>query len=210
VSSTWLLMQFIPTILRCESGIRLWGATVTLKTVAEEPFEPERPGEEVAKPEKQEGALVSCVVPRILGLDVGDRRIGLALSDPLGYTAQPLFTLHRTGRRADLKSMGRVLRKHGVTEAVVGNPLYMSGDQSPQAAKAQAFAEELRVEFGITVHLWDERLTTTEAHRHLDDAGHAAIGRKGIIDQVAAVLILQSFLEARRNERAREGGSDLV
>jgi putative holliday junction resolvase len=143
-------------------------------------------------------------VPRILGLDVGDRRIGLAISDPLGYTAQPLFTLHRMGRRADLKSVARVLRKHGVAEVVVGNPLYMSGDQSPQAAKAQAFAEELRAEFGITVHLWDERLTTTEAHRHLDDAGHSGgRERKGIIDQVAAILILQSFLEARANLRGR-------
>ena len=145
--------------------------------------------------------------PRILGFDVGDRRIGLAISDPLGYTAQPLFTLHRAGRKADLKSVARVLRKHGVKEAVVGNPLYMSGDQSPQAAKAQAFAEELRTEFGVTVHLWDERLTTTQAHRHLDEAGHAAMGRKGIIDQVAAVLILQSFLEARANERGRIVGS---
>lgn len=148
------------------------------------------------------------LVPRVVGFDVGDRRIGLAISDPLGYTAQPLFTLHRTGRRADLKSIGRMLRKHGVTEAVVGNPLYMSGDQSPQAAKAQAFAEELRTEFGITVHLWDERLTTTEAHRYLDDAGHASGpgpgGRKGIIDQVAAVLILQAFLQARENRIERE------
>lgn len=149
------------------------------------------------------GALVA----RVLGFDVGDRRIGLAISDPLGYTAQPLFTLHRAGKRADLKSVARVLRKHGVTEAVVGNPLYMSGDQSPQAAKAQAFAEDLRTELGLTVHLWDERLTTTQAHRHLDDAGHAAMGRKGIIDQVAAVLILQSFLEARANERGRSEGS---
>jgi putative holliday junction resolvase len=143
------------------------------------------------------------LVPRILGFDVGDRRIGLAISDPLGYTAQPLFTLHRTGRRADLKAVARMLRKHAVTEAVVGNPLYMSGDQSPQATKAQAFAEDLRTEFGITVHLWDERLTTTQAHRHLDEAGHAAMGRKGIIDQVAAVLILQSFLEARESQRGR-------
>ena len=146
-------------------------------------------------------ASISKREPRVLGLDVGDRRIGLALSDPLGYTAQPLFTLHRTNRRADLKSIARVLRKHGVIEAVVGNPLYMSGDQSPQATKAQAFAEDLRTEFGMTVHLWDERLTTTQAHRHLDDAGHAAMGRKGIIDQVAAVLILQSFLEARSHRR---------
>jgi putative holliday junction resolvase len=184
---------------RCTLSRLFYGATFTLKTVMGDSFKPETPDSEAAAPQKQEGALV----PRVLGFDVGDRRIGLAISDPLGYTAQPLFTLHRTGRRADLKSVARVLRKHGVTEAVVGNPLYMSGDQSPQAAKAQAFAEDLRTEFGIMVHLWDERLTTTQAHRHLDDAGHAAMGRKGIIDQVAAVLILQSFLEARANLRNR-------
>ncbi|MBS1800073.1 MAG: Holliday junction resolvase RuvX [Acidobacteria bacterium] len=137
--------------------------------------------------------------PRVLGFDVGDRRIGIAISDPLGYTAQPLLTLHRTNRRADMKSVGRLLRRHGVGEAVVGNPLYMSGDVSPQALKAQAFADELRAEFGVMVHLWDERLTTTQAHRHLDEAGHGGRQeRKGIIDQVAAVLILQSFLDARR------------
>jgi len=145
------------------------------------------------------------LVRRVVGFDVGDRRIGVAVSDPLGYTAQPLFTLHRTNRRADLKQVARVLRKHDVAEAVVGNPLYMSGDQSPQAAKAQTFAEELRVEFGLTVHLWDERLSTTEAHRHLDAGGHAGgRERKGIIDQVAAVLILQSFLDARAGAAARE------
>jgi putative Holliday junction resolvase len=149
-------------------------------------------------------AIVSQPVRRIVGFDVGDRRIGVAVSDPLGYTAQPLFTLHRTNHRADLKSVARVLRKHNVAEAVVGNPLYMSGDQSPQAAKAQAFAEELRTEFGITVHLWDERLSTTEAHRHLSASGHAGgYERKQIIDQVAAVLILQSFLDARANQAAR-------
>jgi putative Holliday junction resolvase len=134
---------------------------------------------------------------RVLGFDVGDRRIGVAISDPLGFTAQPLLTIHRTNRRADMKSVGRLLRRHGVEEAVVGNPLYMSGDVSPQAMKAQAFADGLRAEFGIAVHLWDERLTTTQAHRHLDEAGRASIGRKEIIDQVAAVLILQSFLDAR-------------
>jgi putative Holliday junction resolvase len=147
--------------------------------------------------------------PRIAAFDVGDRRIGVAVSDPLGLTAQPVFTLHRTSRRADLKAIARLLRKHHVAEAVVGNPLYMSGDQSPQAAKAQAFAEDLRAEFALTVHLWDERLSTTQAHRHLDDAGHAAYdrktgGRKNIIDQVAAVLILQSWLDARSARLARE------
>ena len=97
-----------------------------------------------------------------------------------------------------------MLRKHVVTEAVVGNPLDMSGDQSPQAARAQAFAEELRTEFGITVHLWDQRLTTTQAHRHLDGAAHGGGHEpKGIIDEVAAGLILQAFLEARANQRGR-------
>jgi len=91
---------------------------------------------------------------------------------------------------------------------VVGNPLHMSGDLSPQAAKAQAFAEELRAQFGIAVHLWDERLTTTEAHRHLDAGGHAAgRERRQIIDQVAAVLILQSFLDARANRKSRTAPS---
>jgi len=146
-------------------------------------------------------------VRRVVGFDVGDRRIGVAVSDPLGFTAQPLFTLHRTNRRADLKAVARVLRKQGAAEAVVGNPLHMSGDQSPQAAKAQAFAEELRAEFGITVHLWDERLTTAEAHRHLDASGRAGgQERKQIIDQVAAAMILQSFLDARANQAARESG----
>ena len=149
------------------------------------------------------------LVRRVAAFDVGDRRIGVAVSDPLGYTAQPLLTLHRTGgkggHRADMKSIARLLRKHAVAEAVVGNPLHMSGDQSPQAAKAQQFAEELRAQFGLTVHLWDERLTTTEAHRHLDAGGHAAgRERRQIIDQVAAVLILQSFLDARANRTAQE------
>ena len=158
-----------------------------------------------AEPQPPETRLVR----RVVAFDVGDRRIGVAVSDPLGYTAQPLFTLHRTGgkggHRADMKSIARLLRKHAVAEAVVGNPLHMSGDQSPQAAKAQQFADELRAQFGLTVHLWDERLTTTEAHRHLDAGGHAAgRERRQIIDQVAAVLILQSFLDARANRTAQE------
>jgi putative pre-16S rRNA nuclease len=142
------------------------------------------------------------VVPRVLGLDVGDRRIGVAISDGLGLTAQPLFTLQRTGRKGDLKKelkwIRRLLRKHGVTEVVVGNPLHMSGEVSPQAVKAQAFAEALRVEFGVTVHLWDERLTSMEANEILDEVGYArGAERKRVIDQVAAVVILRGWLEAR-------------
>lgn len=162
-------------------------------------------GSNLHSPPVEEGGAESRRARRILALDVGDRRIGLALSDELGYTAQPLWTLHRTNHRGDLKAIGRVLRKYAVSEVVVGNPLHMSGDQSPQAAKAQAFAADVGSGFGVTVHLWDERLTTTEAHRHLDDAGHGGDRRerKGIIDQVAAVLILEAFLAMRAMRRAR-------
>jgi len=138
--------------------------------------------------------------PRIMGLDVGDRRIGVAVSDPLGLTAQPVMTLVRTNRRQDLKSLQRLIRKYACAEIVVGNPLYMSGDQSPQAAKAQAFAQMLREETSLPVHLWDERLTTTEAHRHLHAAGRAGSEHKAVVDQVAAVLILEGYLAAEKLE----------
>ena len=138
---------------------------------------------------------------RVAALDVGDRRIGVAITDELGYTVQPLFTLHRSrNRRADIKSLGRLLRRNHCTHVVIGNPLHMSGDLSPQAEKVQAFANELASVLGVTIYLWDERLTTTAAHEILDAAGHSTDrhDRKHIIDQVAAVLILESFLEAHR------------
>jgi putative Holliday junction resolvase len=146
---------------------------------------------------------------RIAAFDVGDKRIGIAVSDPLGM-AQPLLTLYRKTPRADLKSIGRLVRKHGVTEAVVGNPLNMSGEVGLRARKAQEFAEQLHAEFGIPVHLVDERLTTWEAHQLLDASGRGRRGpaerreRSKIIDQVAAVLILQSFLDARANQAGRD------
>ena len=136
-------------------------------------------------------------LPRLMGLDVGDRRIGVAVSDALGLTAQPVLTLVRSNRKQDLKSLQRLIRKYHCSAIVVGNPLYMSGDQSPQAAKAQAFAQMLREETGLPVHLWDERLTTTEAHRHLHAAGRPGSEHKAVVDQVAAVLILESYLSAQ-------------
>ena len=143
---------------------------------------------------------------RILALDIGDRRIGLAITDGLGLTAQPLFTIHRTTQRADLKSIARFIRQHHVTTIVVGNPLNANGTQSPQAAKTQAFAHLLRETHpGLAHHLLDERLTTKQAHELLDAAGHSKrlagksggriIDRKDLIDQVAAVLLLEAFLE---------------
>jgi putative Holliday junction resolvase len=146
---------------------------------------------------------------RILALDVGDRRIGLAITDPLGLIAQPLFTLHRTSLRADLKAIARFIRQHGVTTLVVGNPLHADGSASAQAAKAQAFAAALREHHpALAHHLLDERLTTLEAHALLDQAGHSprsagrshgrTVDRKDRIDQVAATLLLQGFLAGRQ------------
>ena len=109
-------------------------------------FKPDEADPEAKEPERAEGTLV----PRILGFDVGDRRIGLAISDPLGYTAQPLFTLHRAGKKADLKSVGRVLRKHGVREMVVGNPLlYVRG---PEPAGGQGAGIRRGAAHGVRRH----------------------------------------------------------
>ena len=94
-------------------------------------------------------------VPRIFGLDVGDRRIGVAVSDELGLTAQPVLTIERRSERQDLKFLLRLLRRYACTQVVVGNPLHMSGDVSPQARKAQAFAHALKTETGVNVVLWD-------------------------------------------------------
>jgi len=134
---------------------------------------------------------------RTLALDVGDRRIGLAITDPLGLTAQPLFTLHRTTLRADLKAIARFIRQHKVEVVVVGNPLHSDGSESPQSAKSQAFAQTLKEAYPtLQHHLLDERLTTREAHTLLGPRSSSADrrDRKNLIDQVAAVLILEAFL----------------
>jgi putative Holliday junction resolvase len=148
--------------------------------------------------------------PRFLGLDIGNRRIGVAVSDELGLTAQPVLTLERrSSRREDLRSLARLCRRFGVAGIVVGNPLHLSGEPSPQAAKIQAFAAELGTLTGLPVHLWDERLTSHEAHQILYEAGHARQEHGKVVDQVAATLILQSFLESREqgDQGTREQGS---
>ncbi len=136
---------------------------------------------------------------RILGLDHGQRRIGVAISDELCLTAQPVLTLLHTTLRNDLRSLGRLIRRYRCAEIVLGWPIHLSGDVSPRAQATEKFAAALRDEFRLPVHLWDERMSTAEAHRHLDAVGRGARDRKDVIDQLAAVLILQSWLDARRN-----------
>jgi putative holliday junction resolvase len=135
--------------------------------------------------------------PRVLGLDVGSRRIGLAVSDPLGLTAQGLVTIRRQNKRQDFAKLKEVIDQYQVSEIVVGYPLRMSGEEGIQAEKMQLFAEELRRQFKLPVHLWDERLTSTQANRLLRETDMSIKRRGQVVDQMAAVLILQNWMESR-------------
>lgn len=123
--------------------------------------------------------------------------MGLAVSDPLGITAQGLETLQRKNRRSDFARLERVIRENQVQEIVLGYPLRMSGQEGTQSQKVAEFAEELRRKFGLPVHLWDERLTSAEANRLLREADLSIQRRAQAVDRMAATLILQSFMQAR-------------
>lgn len=134
--------------------------------------------------------------PRVLGLDVGSRTIGVAVSDPLGITAQGLPTILRTNKRTDFQHLAQIVQKYDVREIVVGYPLRLSGNEGSQSQKMQVFAEQLRKKSGLPVHLWDERLTSTQANRILREADLSIKKRGEAVDRMAAVLILQSWMEA--------------
>jgi len=142
---------------------------------------------------------------RILGLDVGSRRIGMAISDPLGITAQGLETLQRRNKRHDLAALEQIIRNYGVVEIVVGLPLRMSGTEGTQSEKMQAFAGDLRKQFGLPVHLWDERLTSAEANRLLRETELSIEKRAKAVDRMAAVLILQGWMEGHRRSPTPPG-----
>jgi putative Holliday junction resolvase len=142
----------------------------------------------VEKPEKHR---------RILALDVGTRRIGVAVSDALGITAQGLTTIQRKNKKTDFAALGRVLEQYEVAEIVVGFPLRMSGEEGRMSEKMHEFAADLKKRFPLPVHLWDERLTSAEANRILRSTDMSIEKRAGAVDRMAAVLILQSFLAAR-------------
>ena len=139
----------------------------------------------------------SRVPGRALGLDVGSRRIGVAVSDPLGITAQGLETLQRKNKKHDFACLERVIRDYRVREIVVGLPLRMSGAEGIQAEKMQVFAADLRKRFGLPVHLWDERLTSTEANRLLRETDLSIEKRGKAVDRMAAILILQGWMESQ-------------
>jgi len=121
----------------------------------------------------------------------------VAVSDPLGVTAQGLETILRKNKRVDFEQLESLIRKFGVSEIVVGLPLRMSGAEGTQSEKMRAFAEDLKKKFGLPVHLWDERLTSAEANRLLRESEMSIKRRGEVVDRMAAVLILQSWMEAR-------------
>ncbi|MBI3210236.1 MAG: Holliday junction resolvase RuvX [Candidatus Solibacter usitatus] len=137
---------------------------------------------------------------RILGLDVGMRRIGLALSDPLGITAQGIPTLVRRHLRKDLAHLTRIAGENGVVLFVAGYPLQLSGDVGRQAILVQEFTDLLQRHSGIPVKMWDERFTTVVANRVLRESGMSQEKRGKAVDRLSAVLILQSYLDSVAEE----------
>ena len=134
--------------------------------------------------------------PRILALDLGKKRIGMAISDPLGITAQGLPNLERTTKRADLAELARQVEERDVSLILIGNPLHMSGDEGRQSAWAREFADALAARAGRPVRLWDERLTTVEASRVLRASGISIEKRARAVDRLSAVILLQSYLDS--------------
>jgi putative holliday junction resolvase len=137
---------------------------------------------------------------RVLALDVGKRRIGLAISDGLGLTAQGLPTLERTTIREDLTRLAELAAEREIELFLVGDPLHMSGDQSRQAQYIRDFATRLTERTGVQVKFWDERLTTVQAHRVLRESGISIEKRAKAIDKLAAVILLESYLDSRTSE----------
>jgi putative Holliday junction resolvase len=134
---------------------------------------------------------------RVLGLDLGDSRIGVAISDDERRIAVPLGTV-RTGAPGDVRAVAELVREHGVGLVVVGHPLLLSGEAGEQAHHAERFAGALRGILPVPVELHDERLSTVEAERALREAGATSRERRGAVDRSAAAVILQSWLDADR------------
>jgi putative Holliday junction resolvase len=149
---------------------------------------------------------------RILGLDVGTKYIGVALSDEMGWTAQALTTIERKGIRKDFDAIKILVEDHGVEEVVVGLPIQMDGQLGVQAKKMIDFSQKLHNVIKIPVFHWDERLSTKAAMRPLLEADMSRKKRKKVIDKMAASFILQGYIDrkARQKTETREEGNGSV
>jgi len=133
---------------------------------------------------------------RILALDLGKRRIGLAISDPLGITAQGLPNLERTNKRADLDALETLVREREVGMILMGNPINMGGSEGRQSGWVREFAAAMERRMHLPVKLWDERLTSVEAGRVLRESGISIEKRARAVDRLSAVILLQSYLDS--------------
>lgn len=144
---------------------------------------------------------------RVLALDLGSRRIGLAISGPLHITAQPLTTLEASGPRRAIEEIGRIVRERGVERVIVGLPLLLNGSRGVEARKAERFAAELGRALDLPVETWDERLTSVQAERVLLAADVSRKRRKEVLDAMSAQILLQSYLDVpRRDDRTDPTG----
>jgi putative Holliday junction resolvase len=133
--------------------------------------------------------------PRILALDLGKRRIGLAISDPLGITAQGLPNLERKNKRTDLTALEGIIREREVGMLLLGNPVNMGGQEGRQSGWVREFAAALEAHTRLPVEFWDERLTSVEAGRVLRESGISIAKRAAAVDRLSAVILLQSYLD---------------
>lgn len=133
---------------------------------------------------------------RILSLDIGDARIGVAISDPLGYTAQGIKTINRVSYRKDIEDIKNICDQYTVEKIVVGLPKNMNGTIGPQCEKVLAFCEEMKKVITLPIIMWDERLTTVAAHKSMLEADLSRAKRKKQVDKIAACFILQGYLDS--------------
>jgi putative Holliday junction resolvase len=133
-------------------------------------------------------------IKRTMALDVGDKRIGMAITDALGVTVQGRPTLNRKTLTGDIEQIRQMIDDEAVAEIVVGHPLHMDGASSPQSQKVERFVETLREAVGVRIVLWDERLTSFAAEQHLEELGLDWRARRKHVDEVAAIFILEDYL----------------
>ena len=136
---------------------------------------------------------------RIMGLDIGDKTIGVAVSDLMGITAQGVTTIKRVGKKKDIEEIKKIIAERQVNKIVSGLPKNMNGTVGPQGEKVQKFCELLKSETNLPVEFWDERLSTVAAERSLIEGDVSRQKRKKVIDMLAAVIILQGYLDLQRN-----------
>ena len=151
-------------------------------------------------PEREFRGVIEMSIGRVLALDLGKRRIGLAVSDELGITAQGLETLQRTTIREDLAKLAKLAADRNVALILMGQPLHMSGDESRQSAYTREFAQRLEGATGLPTAFWDERWTSVQAERVLRESGISIEKRAKAIDRLAAVILLESYLDSLRQE----------